>query len=78
MHFDLMCDSVSHALMKTQLDTGVPIIFGLVAALHMDHALERAGLGKEPNKGYNHGDNWGLAAVEMALHRKNWVKGVFE
>jgi 6,7-dimethyl-8-ribityllumazine synthase len=33
MHFEYICDSVTHALMKTQMDTGVPVIFGVLTAL---------------------------------------------
>jgi len=77
MHFEYICDSVSHALMKTQLDTGVPVIFGVLTALTEDQALERAGIGMGPNKGHNHGEDWGLAAVEMAVHCRNWAKATF-
>ncbi|PPQ68142.1 hypothetical protein CVT25_014068 [Psilocybe cyanescens] len=69
MHFEYICDSVSQALMKIQLDTGVPVIFGVLTALTDDQALERAGLGRGPSgKGHNHGEDWGLAAVEMGSH----------
>jgi 6,7-dimethyl-8-ribityllumazine synthase len=77
MHFEYICDSVSHALMKVQLDTGVPVIFGVLTALNDDQALERAGLGKGANKGHNHGEDWGLAAVEMGSHSKRWAEGKF-
>src|ERR1700755_1794423 len=33
MHFEYISDSVSHALMKAQMDTGVPVIFGVLTAL---------------------------------------------
>ncbi|PPR06425.1 hypothetical protein CVT26_004837 [Gymnopilus dilepis] len=68
MHFEYICESVSHALMKVQLDTGVPVIFGVLTALNDDQALERAGLGRGNVKGHNHGEDWGLAAVEMGSH----------
>jgi len=77
MHFEYICDSVSHALMKVQLDTGVPVIFGVLTALNDDQALERAGLGQGANKGHNHGEDWGLAAVEMGSHSKRWGEGKF-
>ncbi|KAG1826823.1 6,7-dimethyl-8-ribityllumazine synthase [Suillus subaureus] len=54
MHFEYICDSVSHALMKIQIDTGVPVIFGVLTALTEDQALERAGLGRGAEKGHNH------------------------
>ncbi|EEB94893.1 hypothetical protein MPER_06222, partial [Moniliophthora perniciosa FA553] len=64
MHFEYICDAVSHALMKLQVDTGVPVIFGVLTALNDDQALERAGIGRGEKKGHNHGEDWGLAAVE--------------
>jgi len=78
MHFEYICESVSHALMKIQLDTGVPVIFGVLTALTDDQALERAGLGRGENKGHNHGEDWGLAAVEMGSHVRRWAEGKFK
>lgn len=77
MHFEYICDSVSHALMKIQIDTGVPLIFGVLTALTEDQALERAGLGRGSEKGHNHGEDWGLAAVEMGIHSRRWAEGKF-
>lgn len=60
MHFEYICESVSHALMRVQLDTGVPVVFGVLTALTDEQALERAGLGTgEKGKGHNHGEDWG-------------------
>ncbi|KAG9097451.1 hypothetical protein FRC06_007544 [Ceratobasidium sp. 370] len=78
MHFEYICDAVSHALMRLQMDTGVPVIFGVLTALTDDQALERAGLGRGDNgKGHNHGEDWGLAAVEMGSHVQRWASGKF-
>jgi 6,7-dimethyl-8-ribityllumazine synthase len=77
MHFEYISDSVSHALMKVQLDTGVPVIFGVLTALSEDQALQRAGLGQINNKGHNHGEDWGLAAVEMGSNVRRWSEGKF-
>ncbi|KAK7693979.1 hypothetical protein QCA50_003554 [Cerrena zonata] len=77
MHFEYISESVSHALMRVQLDTGVPVIFGVLTALTDDQALERAGLGRGENKGHNHGEDWGSAAVEMASHTRRWGEGKF-
>ncbi|KAJ7264984.1 6,7-dimethyl-8-ribityllumazine synthase [Mycena haematopus] len=74
MHFEYICDTVSHALMKVQLDTGVPVIFGVLTALTEQQALERAGL---TANGHNHGEDWGLAAVEMGSHVRRWKEGKF-
>jgi 6,7-dimethyl-8-ribityllumazine synthase len=76
MHFEYICESVSHALMRIQLDTGVPVIFGVLTALTEEQALERAGL-TSSNKGHNHGEDWGTAAVEMASRTRQWSEGKF-
>lgn len=77
MHFEYICDTVSHGLMRVQLDTGVPVIFGVLTALTDDQALERAGLGRKGDKGHNHGEDWGHAAVEMGAKASEWGKGNF-
>lgn len=77
MHFEYICDAVSHGLMKLQLDTGVPVIFGVLTALTEDQALERAGLGRKGDKGHNHGEDWGHAAVEMGAKAREWTEGNF-
>ena len=65
MHFEYVPDAAPRGLTRTRLDTGVPVVFGVLAALTEDQALLRAGVGKENDKGHNHGENWCLAAVEM-------------
>ena len=44
MHFEYISDAVSHGLMRVQLDTGIPVVFGILTALTIEQALERAGL----------------------------------
>lgn len=77
MHFEYICDSVSHALMRLQMDSGVPVIFGVLTALTDDQALDRAGIGRGENKGHNHGEDWALAAIEMGVQSKKWSEGKF-
>jgi 6,7-dimethyl-8-ribityllumazine synthase len=77
MHFEYICDAVSHALMKLQMDSGTPVIFGVLTALTDDQALERAGLGGGEKKGHNHGEDWGHAAVEIGTKAKAWGEGNF-
>jgi 6,7-dimethyl-8-ribityllumazine synthase len=78
MHFEYIADSVSQGLMRVQLETGVPVIFGLLTILNEEQGLARAGLpggsGKEA-KGHNHGEDWGNAAVELAVKRRGWAEG---
>jgi 6,7-dimethyl-8-ribityllumazine synthase len=78
MHFEYIAEAVSQGLMRVQLDTGVPVIFGLLTVLNEEQGLARAGLpggtGKEA-KGHNHGEDWGNAAVELGVKRKGWAEG---
>ncbi|KIJ44270.1 hypothetical protein M422DRAFT_168538 [Sphaerobolus stellatus SS14] len=76
MHFEYISDSVTTGLMKVQLDTGTPVIFGVLTALTEDQALERAGVGRV-KKGHNHGEDWGAVAVEMASLNRRWASGNF-
>lgn len=72
MHFEYIADSVSHGLMRVQLDTGVPVVFGVLTVLSEDQAKARAGV---LSGSHNHGEDWGLAAVEMGVKRKGWASG---
>ncbi|POS78027.1 6,7-dimethyl-8-ribityllumazine synthase [Diaporthe helianthi] len=72
MHFEYIADSVSHGLMRVGLDTGVPVIFGVLTVLSEDQAKARAGV---TSGSHNHGEDWGLAAVEMGGKRKGWASG---
>ena len=76
MHFEYISQAVTQALMRVQLDTGVPVIFGVLTALTEEQALERAGIGRLV-KGHNHGEDWGSAAIEMASRIRGWNAGVF-
>ncbi|ODQ65155.1 6,7-dimethyl-8-ribityllumazine synthase [Nadsonia fulvescens var. elongata DSM 6958] len=68
MHFEYIADAVSHGLMKLQFDIDLPVIFGLLTCLTEHQALQRAGLTED---GHNHGEDWGSAAVEMAIKHQN-------
>lgn len=72
MHFEYIADAVSQGLMRVQLDTGVPLIFGLLTVLNEEQAKARAGITGES---HNHGEDWGLAAVELGVKRKEWAAG---
>jgi 6,7-dimethyl-8-ribityllumazine synthase len=72
MHFEYIADAVSQGLMRVQLDAGVPVVFGLLTVLSEEQALTRAGLAAG---GHNHGEDWGLAAVEMGVKRRAWARG---
>ena len=72
MHFEYIADATSQGLMRVQLDSGVPVIFGLLTVLSEDQALARAGM---VVGGHCHGEDWGSAAVELGVKRKVWASG---
>ena len=59
-HFDYVAGEVSKGIASTALQTGVPIIFGVLTVDTMQQALERAGI--KSNKGWDYAMN----ALEMA------------
>lgn len=62
-HFDYVCDAATQGLTRVQLDTGVPIGFGLLTTNTEKQALDRAGLkGSKEDKGAEAVE----AAVQMA------------
>lgn len=60
-HFDHVAGQCAAGLQRAQLDTGVPVIFGVLTTDTLEQALDRAG-GKAGNKGADAA----AAAVEMA------------
>jgi 6,7-dimethyl-8-ribityllumazine synthase len=72
MHFEYIADAVSHGLMRVQLDSGVPVVFGLLTVLDEKQGLARAGLTPD---GHNHGEDWGTAAVELGTKKAGWEQG---
>lgn len=65
MHFEYICESVVHQLMRLNFELGLPVIFGVLTCLTEEQAQQRAGLIE--GKMHNHGEDWGAAAVEMSL-----------
>ncbi|KPK47516.1 MAG: 6,7-dimethyl-8-ribityllumazine synthase [Dehalococcoidia bacterium SM23_28_2] len=60
-HFEYVAGQVSSGIARVGLETGVPLIFGIITADGLEEALERAG-GKMGNKGYDAA----VSAIEMA------------
>lgn len=60
-HFEYVTAEVSKGVAKASLDTGVPVIFGVVTADTIEQAVERSGT-KAGNKGWDAA----LAGIEMA------------
>jgi 6,7-dimethyl-8-ribityllumazine synthase len=62
-HYEVISETVAPALMNVGLQTGVPTIFGVLTALTEEQAVARS------TGDNNHGLQWGMAAVEMAVLR---------
>ena len=60
-HFEYVASEVSKGISQVQLETGVPIAFGIITADDVEQALNRAGM-KSGNKGWD----TALSAIEMA------------
>ena len=62
-HFDYVCRAATDGLTRIQLDTGVPIGFGLLTVNDLQQALDRAGL---PDSKEDKGREAVEAAITMA------------
>jgi 6,7-dimethyl-8-ribityllumazine synthase len=59
-HFDYISAEVSKGVAQVGLESGLPVIFGIITADTIEQALERAGT-KAGNKGWDAA----LSAIEM-------------
>lgn len=60
-HFDYVAAEVSKGIAQVSLQSGKPVIFGVLTTDSLEQAIERAG-----TKGGNKGFDAALAAIEMA------------
>ncbi len=60
-HFDYVAGEVAKGVASVQLESGVPVIFGVLTTETIEQAVERAGT-KSGNKGWDAA----VSAVEMA------------
>jgi 6,7-dimethyl-8-ribityllumazine synthase len=60
-HFDYVAAEVSKGVAHVGLETGLPVIFGVLTTDNLEQAIERAGT-KSGNKGFDAA----MAAIEMA------------
>ncbi len=60
-HYDYVCAEVSKGVASVSLETGVPVIFGVLTTDNIEQAIERAG-----TKAGNKGSDAAKAAIEMA------------
>lgn len=67
-HFDYIASEVTRGIGEAGLQTGVPVVYGVITADNMDQAIERAGV-KLGNKGFE--------AATTAVELVNLYKEVF-
>jgi 6,7-dimethyl-8-ribityllumazine synthase len=60
-HYDYVCSEVSKGIASVSLESGKPVIFGVLTTNTIEQAIERAGT-KAGNKGYESA----VSAIEMA------------
>jgi 6,7-dimethyl-8-ribityllumazine synthase len=60
-HYDYVCAEVSKGIASVSLETGIPVMFGILTTETIEQAIERAGT-KAGNKGFD----TALGAIEMA------------
>ena len=61
-HFDYVCDAVTRGITDLNMNSGVPVAFGVLTTDTVEQATERAGLDKG-----NKGAEAALSAIEMLL-----------
>ena len=69
-HYDYVCGQAAAGIARASLDTGVPIIFGVLTTENIEQAIERSGT-KAGNKGFDAA----VAAIEMADLLRQLPKG---
>ena len=60
-HYDLVCNEAAKGIAQVNLQTGVPVTFGVVTTENIEQAIERAG-----TKAGNKGADAAIAALELA------------
>ncbi len=59
-HYDYVCNEAAKGIGAVALETGVPVIFGVLTTENIEQAIERAG-----TKAGNKGSECALGAIEM-------------
>lgn len=59
-HYDYVCNEVSKGIAQVSMNSGIPVLFGILTTDTIEQAIERAGT-KAGNKGYD----CALSAIEM-------------
>lgn len=68
-HYDYVCNEAAKGVAQAGMETGVPVIFGVVTTENIEQAIERSGT-KAGNKGWDSA----VAAIEMANLTRNLHK----
>lgn len=66
-HFDYVAGEAARGLMQVSLDTGVPVIFGVLTTDNLEQAEARAGGSATVKSLGNKGFDAAMTAIEMAL-----------
>lgn len=59
-HYDYVCNEVSKGIAAVSLETGIPVMFGVLTTENIEQAIERAG-----SKAGNKGSECAEGAIEM-------------
>ncbi len=59
-HYELVCNEAAKGIAQAGMQSGVPVLFGVITTENIEQAIERAG-SKAGNKGYD----CALSAIEM-------------
>lgn len=65
-HYDYVCNEVSKGIAQVSLDSGIPVMFGVLTTENIEQAIERSG-----SKAGNKGTECALGAIEMINVLKN-------
>lgn len=59
-HYDYVCNEVSKGIASVSLESGIPVLFGVLTTENIEQAIERAG-----SKAGNKGSECAVGAIEM-------------
>ena len=66
-HYDLFCNEAAKGIAQVSLQTGIPVMFGIITTENIEQAIERAG-----SKAGNKGSDCAESAIEMV----NLIRGL--
>ncbi|MDO4393302.1 MAG: 6,7-dimethyl-8-ribityllumazine synthase [Bacillota bacterium] len=66
-HYDLVCNEAAKGIAQVSLQSGIPVMFGIITTENIEQAIERAG-----SKAGNKGSDCAESAIEMV----NLIRGL--